>query len=80
MKNKVTTGTVWQVNREQIPRAAGTRVGTNSPARKKLYPVNLFRKEQIPWGKSSRGTNSLGNKFPLTLEQFTRDRRSVYPT
>ena len=50
-----------------------TKQGTNSPGgeqinglEKKLYPGNLFRTGQIPSGKSSRGTNSLGNTFPLT--------------
>ena len=62
MKNKVTAGTVWQVKQ-------GTNLfsgwGTNSRGQKKLYPGNLFRTEQTPSGKSSRGTNSPGNKFLL---------------
>ena len=57
MKNKVTAGPVWQVNREQI-----TRVGNKLTSSKKVVPREKVPAEQIHWG-----TNSLLHRPPQRL-------------
>ena len=68
MKNKVTAGTVWQVNREQILRVGNKFTGAGS-------------KKVVPMGFVPHGTNSLGKKFPrnkFTGEQIPPHKRSAH--
>ena len=46
--NKVTAGTVWQVNREQIP-----QVGNKLTSLEKVVPREKVPAEQIHWGPNS---------------------------